>query len=237
MIRKILHDTQAGHSNHPLRKNHEIQRIETFSDGVFALAVTLLIVSLEVPKSFEDLMINIRGFFAFGASFLLLVFIWNEQHIFFRRYGLEDTVTYVLNIALLFIVLFYVYPLKFLFTVLFSGEIYGPGASPVKIMDTQIPRLMEIYALGYLAIYCLFFLMYLRALRQAGSLELSAVEVFECRTSLFKQLIMIIVGCIAFSLATAVPPRLLWIAGFSYMIIGPALTILYSVRKRMQKKI
>src|ERR1700709_1542937 len=92
-------------------RGHEVRRIEAFSDAVFGFAVTLLIVSLEVPKSFEELLITMRGFFAFAISFIILVTIWNEQHRFFRRFGMDDGIILILNIALLFIVLFYVYPL------------------------------------------------------------------------------------------------------------------------------
>src|SRR5579871_6475071 len=95
-------------------RGHDIKRIETFSDAVFAFAVTLLIVSLEVPKTFEELLVSMRGFFAFALCFALLMMVWYEQHIFFRRYALDDKFCLFLNAALLFIILFYVYPLKFL---------------------------------------------------------------------------------------------------------------------------
>src|SRR5882724_11286097 len=127
MLRKAFSkNLQAQHPGFHFR-GHEVKRIETFSDAVFAFAVTLLIVSLEVPKSFEELMLTMRGFFAFGVSFVLLMMVWYEQNIFFRRYGLDDLVTIVLNCTLIFLVLFYVYPLKFLFTLVFSRQIYGDG--------------------------------------------------------------------------------------------------------------
>jgi hypothetical protein len=37
-------------------RGYEVSRIEGLSDGVFAIAVTLLIVWLEVPKTFAELM-------------------------------------------------------------------------------------------------------------------------------------------------------------------------------------
>ena len=42
---------------------------------------------------------------------------WGRHYYFFRYYGLEDITTIVLNTLLLFLVLFYVYPLKFLVSV------------------------------------------------------------------------------------------------------------------------
>jgi hypothetical protein len=96
----------------------EIARIEGLSDAVFAFAVTLLVVSLEVPKTFNELSSLMRGFVPFAICFAMLMQVWRQQFVFFRRYNLQDTVSLVLNCVLLFVVLFYVYPLKFLFTVL-----------------------------------------------------------------------------------------------------------------------
>src|SRR5450432_2431831 len=133
MIRKFYSAKHTHGGGQSIRRSSEIQRIETFSDGVFAFAVTLLIVSLEVPHSFDELIKTMRGFFGFGISFFLLVFIWQEQHRFFRLYGMDDGGTLRLNISLLFLVLFYVYQLKFLFSLSFGDLIYGTGKSPFTI--------------------------------------------------------------------------------------------------------
>src|SRR5436309_10723958 len=97
-------------------RNHEISRVEGFSDAVFGFAITLLIVSLEVPRTSTELLATMRGFGAFVLTFLILAGLWYRQFTFFRRYALEDRVTVVLNLVLLFTVLFFVYPLKFLFS-------------------------------------------------------------------------------------------------------------------------
>ncbi len=236
MIRKLMSSKRSEHNEKDNKRNFEIQRIETFSDGVFAFAVTLLIVSLEVPKSFEELLITMRGFFAFGISFLLLVMIWNEQHRFFRSYGMDDIWTITLNGTLLFIVLFYVYPLKFLFSLMFGDQIYGMNKSPFTIHQSQMPMLMMIYALGFVAIYTLFFLMYVHASRNAIKLGLTPVEKFDCRSGMYRLLIMIIVGFTSFIAAFLLNDKA-GLAGFVYFLIGPAIGICLTRRSRIRRKL
>jgi uncharacterized membrane protein len=105
-------------------RSHEPSRLETFSDAVFAFAITLIIVSLEVPKNFDELFEVFKGFFSFAACFLIVFLIWNNQNIYFRRYGLNNAYVTFLNANLVFVVLMYVYPLKFLFVLLFSQGVY-----------------------------------------------------------------------------------------------------------------
>jgi uncharacterized membrane protein len=235
MIRKFFSARHAG-GGQVTKRNNEIQRIETFSDGVFAFAVTLLIVSLEVPHSFDELTHTMRGFIGFGISFFLLVFIWQEQHRFFRQYGMEDGITLNLNITLLFLVLFYVYPLKFLFSLSFGNMIYGEGKSPFTINERQVPSLMAIYALGFIAIYFLFFLMYLRARKKSALLNMTPVERFDCGSTMYRMIIMVAVGVC--SLLTALMfngEKATW-AGYIYFLIWPAITVFFKFRRKHRKR-
>jgi uncharacterized membrane protein len=232
----MIADKMDGGNREFLFRGHEVRRIEAFSDAVFAFAVTLLIVSLEVPKNFEELMVTMRGFFAFGVSFVLLMMVWYEQNIFFRRYGLDDLRTIVLNCMLIFVVLFYVYPLKFLFTLLFSGQIYGEH-SPFVMKITDVPMLMIIYGIGYILIYFLFFLMYSHALRKAEYLQLTPAEIFDTQTKKYKNLILIAVGIVSVIVACLVAPERAGIAGWIYVLIGPALSFFYSWRKKQKLKL
>src|SRR4030095_260475 len=91
----------------PRREEHfrwrgtEVSRVEGFTDAVFAFAVTLLVVALEVAHTFEGLMDVVRGFPAFVICFALLMSFWNGHYRFHRRYGLEGTFTRVMTMAIL----------------------------------------------------------------------------------------------------------------------------------------
>jgi uncharacterized membrane protein len=238
LIREKIFPTHEERTGHGFRlRGHEVQRIETFSDAVFAFAVTLLIVSLEVPKSFEDLLVSMRGFFAFAICFTLLMTVWHEQHVFFRRYALDDVWTVVLNSMLIFIVLFYVYPLKFLFSLWFGDAIYGAGKNPFSIREEQVPQLFVIYGLGFVIIYSIFFLMYRHALRNKARLQLSPLEVFDTNSKLYNQLIMVAIGVCAVILALVLPLNIADRSAMFYFIIGPALTVLNWRRAVIRKRI
>ena len=89
MIREKLIQNDIGRSGKFRWRGQEISRIEGLSDAVFAFAITLLVVSLEVPKTFDELAETMHGFGAFLISFMLLFAVWFNQYKFFRRYGLQ----------------------------------------------------------------------------------------------------------------------------------------------------
>jgi uncharacterized membrane protein len=197
----------------------EITRLEAFCDVVFGFAITLLVVSLEVPHSYAELMADMRGFLPFAVCFAQLALIWRTHYKFSRRYGLEDPYTVFLNVVLLFLMLFYVYPLKFVFTLLFS-EITGADVT-ANLGWHEASVLMRIYAAGFAAVFLLFVLMYAHAYRLRRELGLDPVEVLETRFAIQENALMALVGISSLLVAFKSPG---W-AGWVYLAIGPLLAI------------
>src|SRR5215475_4755229 len=230
MIREKLIDKNIGNDRKFRWRSHEVSRIEGLSDAVFGFAVTLLVVSLEVPKTFGELMEAMRGFGAFAICFVLLIVVWYNQYKFFRRYALQDNYTLVLNAALLFVVLFYVYPLKFVFSFLIS-MFTGQGARvrlPNGAIETMVENagqassLMVIFGVGYLAVFGLFILLYGHAYRRREQLDLNQLEVFDTCTDIREAALN--VGIAAVSIALAVFARNAALAGMTYMLCPVVMT-------------
>ena len=205
-----------------LRRRHEITRLEAFSDAVFAFALTLLVVSLEAPHSYAELMHLVRGFLPFAACFALLIYIWYEHSAFFTRYGLTDRTTVVLNAMLLFVVLFYVYPLKYLFTLMFAiavPELRQEGA-PQSV--SEISKLFVVYGAGFVAVFGVFALLYYWAWRRRDDLALSAIEARDTRAEIGTHLVSVGIGVASIVWALFAPGQIRALAGFLYFAMGPA---------------
>jgi uncharacterized membrane protein len=143
-----------------------------------------------VPKTSTELIETMRGFIAFAFTFFILFSIWYRQFTFFRRFGLEDTVAISLNGALLFVVLFFVYPLKFLASWI-VGRAMGGGKSVLLangqleriVKPEHMPWLFAIYGLGFSAVFTVFALLYRHALTKRDELSLTELELFETKHS------------------------------------------------------
>jgi uncharacterized membrane protein len=248
MIREKLIEKRVGAQTSFRWRSKEISRIEGLSDAVFGFAITLLVVSLEVPKTFNELASAMSGFGAFAISFGLLFLVWYNQHKFFRRYGLQDTITITLNGVLLFVVLFYVYPLKFLFTFLVSkftgghGEIRLPNGNIESMLesDSQMGTLMLIFGLGYLAIFVVFVLLHLHAYRRKEQLELNTLERFDTISSIQESGLNCLIALVSISLVWFGGYRFSGFAGMAYMLTGVVMAIhgfiMGARRKRLEKE-
>ena len=90
-------------------------RLEAFSDGVFAVAITLLVFQISVPESeFEDLWKGIAdqwpSYLAYVTSFITIGGLWLAHHGIFRRLASADGNVMRLNVLLLMLVSFLPFP-------------------------------------------------------------------------------------------------------------------------------
>lgn len=213
-------------------RGEDVQRIEGLADAVFGFALTLLVVSLEVPNTFDELLATMRGFFAFAISGWLLYSVWFDHYMFFRRYGLQDTLTMHLSSVLLFVVLFYVYPLKFLFTALmdellgFSTQVGSSTGDVVQeIRPAQWPLLIVLFGVGFVVVQLVYFLLYWRAYALRGMLELDAYEASITRQELQGYLLLAAVGLTSIAVALLGGVEAGSWAGWVYLLIWPLMTI------------
>jgi uncharacterized membrane protein len=92
----------AGPVQRPLA---ESTRVEAFSDGVFAIAITLLVLDLKAPASrgavLHDLLGQWPTYVAYLASFGYIGVIWVNHHNLFTRIALVNGALLWRNLALL----------------------------------------------------------------------------------------------------------------------------------------
>jgi uncharacterized membrane protein len=84
-------------------------RLEAFSDGVFAVAITLLALNLAVPGPghgpLSSQLLNAwPSWVAYAISFFTVGIIWTNHHALFRSFGAVDRILIFLNLLLLFFV-------------------------------------------------------------------------------------------------------------------------------------
>lgn len=202
-------------------------RVEALSDMVFAFALTLLVVSADPPSNFAELQAQLWGFPGFAAAFAMLLILWHAHYIFFRRYGLADAWTTTLNAAFLFLILFFVYPLKYLATMLsqfVQSLAAGTPAPPMSIYDAQ--QALILLSIGYAAVFAVLAALYLHARGKAELLQLTAEERARTRFSLYECGVHAAVAGAVAVIAAFAPVTLAPWAGFLFFLIGPLIGVL-----------
>jgi uncharacterized membrane protein len=114
------------------RETVEFARIVAFTDGVFAIAITLLVLGLDVPSGLPASELNDfvtdswRQFFAYFLSFAVIGRFWLSHHGMFALMHGFDRQVLVLNLAYLSLVVLVPFPTELL------GD-YGSETDPVVL--------------------------------------------------------------------------------------------------------
>jgi transmembrane protein TMEM174 (potassium channel) len=203
-----------------------VSRIEGLSDGVFALALTLLVVSLNVPADFADLLRAFGQVPVFLLTYAMFGWVWFLHHQFHRRFGLEDPFTITWNLVLLFVVLLYVYPLRFLAMTLcleigiVDARPHGAAAGAAEMNDGELQALMLLYGAGFVAMFGALTLLYRHAWDLRDTLGLDARERVLTRGALREMIGMSSIGLLSMALSATGPGIGQMFAGFCYWTAG-----------------
>lgn len=215
-------------------------RLENFSDAVFAFSITLLMISLEVPDSFTQILQLTDELIAFAVTIIPLFVIWQQHRLFFKRYGIDDNIILRWNTVLLFIVLIFIFPLKFLslFLVRFYSSLFF-GTENVfgsMIFGDQVPLLMIYYGIGALGLVYVFSRFYKHALELKEVLNLNPYEIKYTKyySRLFKHLCFVPILSIGFVLVFMFIDVTLAsiISGVSYGLTG----VVFFIEQRWLRK-
>jgi len=216
---------------------YPVSRLESFSDAVFALSATFLIVSLNVQLSLEQLLHSFSGIFAFALSFTMLVFLWSQHNSFFRRYGLHDRTILVWNSIFLFVVLFYVHPLRFLAEALATVFFPIDTNAAIEFSQRNTRLLFIIYSGGFVIVFLCLSQFYLHTVRTKQKSAISWVEEFDAITSAQFHAVFVLVGLFSFLLAIFNVGVNYGVPGWVYMVLGPALYIHGRLRRKKRDQL
>jgi uncharacterized membrane protein len=95
----------------------DTSRLETFSDGVFAIAATLLILDVKLSSHgsvAHQLEHAWPSYAAYGISFLTLGIVWVNHHTVFRQIGRVDRTFLFINVLFLMVIAFSPFPTRVL---------------------------------------------------------------------------------------------------------------------------
>ncbi|MEQ5791930.1 DUF1211 domain-containing protein [Muricauda sp. NFXS6] len=185
---------------------HNISRIEAFSDGVFAFAATLLVVSVGTQAENSILQVDWMMFLSFGVSFFALVGLWSVHYNFFRRTNYMDNMIIALNAILLFLILYYIFPIK---------SLINSWTGTLQINADEFSSLFQLYSLGFLLIFTCYALMYWRVYKKANNSNMQ--HMFYARhfgLFVIVALVSIIIARLQLGLNYGLP-------GIIYMLLGP----------------
>jgi len=127
--------------------NATTQRLEAFSDGVIAIAITLLVLQISVPSArqgdlFDALVDLWPSYLAFILSFAVIGIMWVSHHSMFERIASVDRLLLFLNLLLLMGIAFLPFPTALLADYIQQG---GENAKFAAAMYSTTMTLIGIF--------------------------------------------------------------------------------------------
>lgn len=242
MIREHLFTKELGADRIFRWRGGDVSRVESISDGAFAITIALLIVSISNSDSFYAIWTMVRDLPAIFASFILIIYAWYDHYRFFRRYGLKDAKTIALNSIYLFLIMILAFPLKFLTTFLWYlmiGDtqtlfIVPDTATDTFELMTQRRYMMYFYGFSVLGVFGVMALMHWRALSLKLQLELDDVEILITKKVLIHHIATVCITLLSITILTLTNNP--GFSGIVYVLIPLIHTLLHLVGNNKIKK-
>lgn len=209
-----------------LKKEFQLERLILFSDAVFAIAITLLVIEIKVPEIHDptdkELAISlahlIPKFIGFIVSFIFIGLYWTIHHRMFGFVTSYDKKLLFLNLLFLF----------FIALLPFSTGFYSEFAGPMVRKNLKIP--LAFYALNFSAVGFINHLMWRHISNPKNKLTEPPIEPVTLKLAKFRSLLVPMLFLLILPVAFLIN---VWVA-----IYVPALIpiIFRIVKRRVHKK-
>ncbi len=220
----------------PVFRQDQTTRLETFVDAAFAFALTMLVISVDsIPQSFDELMDALKRVPAFAASFTVTVMFWHGHYRWSRRFGLEDGWSVVLSLALVFLVLVFLYPLR----LMMSSALHAlsGGWLPAELAMTNLSHVRSffvLYGLAFALMSGVLLALNAHVLRLEFEPPLSAARRLTARHEIEAWGILAASGAISVLLALVLPPRFVALSVWLYVALAVIMPLMSRRRWRRQ---
>ncbi|HEU5302410.1 MAG TPA: TMEM175 family protein, partial [Acidimicrobiia bacterium] len=136
----------------PQAQSSTTARLEAFSDGVIAIAITLLVIEIAVPKVGHSSLLDALGeqwpsYVAFLISFTVIGIMWVSHHSMFERIAIVDRGLLFLNLTLLMGIAFLPFPTALL------AEYVREGGANSHVAAAIYSAVMALIGLAFVAMW------------------------------------------------------------------------------------
>lgn len=215
----------SGRENGASVQAAEGQRLDAFVDAAFAFAVSLLIIAGgQTVSSFDELVQALLRIPAFLAGFALIILFWIAHRSWSALHPPRDGMTTLLSLAIVFVVLVFVFPLRTLIEAavhFISGGVL-PGGRLIRSLE-QLGWTYFIYGVGFAVLSVLFALLFRQAERGVADAGRRAAARHWSRTWTWAAATAVLSGLVALTPATAAAP---WLPGVIYWLIPAGVPVL-----------
>jgi len=191
------------------------ERLEIFSDGVIAIAITLLVLDIKVPDAQPGELLNALGvqwpaYVAFVLSFTVIGIMWVSHHSMFERIRHVDRGLLFTNLLLLLGIAFLPFPTSLL------AEYTKQGGSNSHIAAAIYSATMAAIGLAFLAIWVY--------LDRHPVLLVEGVEPANLRRSIRRSFVgpIVYTASIALAFVSAIACYFVYAALAAYFVRGPS---------------